>query len=61
MELIHQDGFYKVYAARTGAYITVWSSDYPSKYSLLGTVESMDEAMDLAFNYTDCIASDVAF
>ena len=61
MELIHQEGFYKVYAARTGAYVTVWSSDYPSKYSLLGTVESMDEAMDLAFTYTDCMISDVAF
>lgn len=61
MELIHQEGFYKVYAAKTGSYFTVWSSDYPSKYSLLGTVESMDEAMDLAFNYTDCIANDVAF
>jgi len=61
MELIHQDGFYKVYAARTGAYVTVWSSDYPSKYSLLGTVESMDEAMDMAFNYTDCLINEVAF
>jgi hypothetical protein len=61
MELIHQDGFYKVYAARTGAYVTVWSSDYPSKYSLLGTVETMAEAHDLAESYTDCIANDVAF
>ena len=61
MELIHQDGFYKVYASKTGAYLTVWSSDYPSKYSLLGTVETMAEAMDLAENYLDCIANDVAF
>jgi len=61
MELIHQDGFYKVYAARTGAYFTVWSSDYPSKYSLLGTCDSMDEALDLAINYTDCMISEVAF
>lgn len=61
MELIHQDGFYKVYAAKTGAYITVWSSDYPTKYSLLGTCESMDEAFDLAFSYTDCLINEVAF
>ena len=63
MELIHQDtfGFYKVWAAQTGAYVTVWSSDYPSKYSLLGTVENMDEALDLAFNYTDCMENEVAF
>lgn len=61
MELIHQDGFYKVYAAKTGAYITVWSSDYPTKYSLLGTVENMDEAFDLAFSYTDCLINEVAF
>ena len=61
MELIHQDGFYKVWASRTGAYVTVWSSDYPSKYSLLGTCESMDEALDLAFNYTDCILKNWPF
>ena len=61
MELIHQDGFYKVWASKTGAYVTVWSSDYPSKYSLLGTVENMDEALDLAFTYTDCMISEVAF
>ena len=61
MELIHQDGFYKVWASKTGAYFTVWSSDYPSKYSLLGTVENMDEALDLAFNYTDCMINEVSF
>ena len=61
MELIHQDGFYKVWASQTGAYVTVWSSDYPSKYSLLGTCENMDEALDLAFTYTDCKMNDVAF
>ena len=61
MELIRNEGFYKVYAARTGAYVTVWSSDYPSKYSLLGTCENMDEALDLAFTYTDCMISEVAF
>jgi hypothetical protein len=61
MELIHQDGFYKVYASKTGDYFTVWSSDYPSKYSLLGTVETMDEALDLAENYLDCVINEVAF
>ena len=61
MELIHQDGFYKVYASKTGAYVTVWSSDYPSKYSLLGTCDTMDEALDLAFTYTDCMLTEVAF
>lgn len=61
MELIHKDGFYKVYASKTGAYITVWSSDYPTKYSLLGTCDNMDEALDLAINYTDCMINEVAF
>jgi hypothetical protein len=61
MELIRNEGFYKVYASKTGAYFTVWSSDYPSKYSLLGTCETRDEALDLAVTYTDCMISDVEF
>ena len=66
MELIHrrlasQDGFYKVYVSKTGAYFTVWSSEYPSKYSLLGTCETRDEALDLAINYIDCMISGLEF
>ena len=61
MELIRNEGFYKVYAGKVGEYICVWSSDYPSKYSLLGTVETMAEANDLAESYTDCLINGVAF
>jgi len=61
MKLIRNKGFYKVYASETGDYFTVWSSDYPSKYSLLGTCENMDEALELAEIYIDCIVNDVAF
>lgn len=61
MELIHQDGFYKVWASETGAYITLWSSDYPSKRSFLGTVETMAEALDFAIGYTDHMENKVAF
>lgn len=61
MELIHKIGYYKVYVSKTGDYFTVWSSDYPSKYSLLGTCETRDEALDLAIIYTDCIINGIAF
>ena len=61
MELIHQDRFYKVWASETGAYITLWSSDYPSNRSFLGTVETMAEALDFAIGYTDHMENKVAF
>lgn len=61
MNLIHQDRFYKVWASETGAYITLWSSDHPTKYSFLGTVETMDEAVDFAIGYTDFMENEVAF
>ena len=61
MELIHKDGFIKVYASKAGEWFCVWSSEYPSKYSLLGTCETYVEAQELAETYVDCQNSGVAF
>lgn len=61
MELIHKEGFLKVYASKVGEWFCVWSSAYPSKYSLLGTCETYAEAQELAETYAECINNEVAF
>jgi hypothetical protein len=61
MELIFKEQFVKVYASKVGEWFCVWSSEYPSKYSLLGTCETYAEARELAETYAECQSSGVAF
>lgn len=61
MELIHKDGFVKVYAAKVGNYICLWETDYPSKNLMIATCENMKQAKETAELYADCINNGVAF
>lgn len=61
MELIHKDGFVKVYAAQVGDYWCVWEADYPSRNNMITTCDSKQEAKEAAELYADCINNWVAF
>lgn len=61
MDVIYQERFIKVYASKVGDWFCVWSSAYPSKYSLLGTCETYVEAQELAETYAECQNTGVAF
>ena len=61
MELIHKDGFVKVYAAKIGSYLCLWGSEYPSKCQMIATRDSWHEAKETAQLYADCINNGVAF
>jgi hypothetical protein len=61
MELIHQDSFYKVYASKIGAYVTVWSSDYPTKDNLICTCDDMKDAQEMAELYVHCKNNGIDF
>ena len=61
MELIHKDGFVKVYAAQVGAYWCVFETDYPSRENMITTCDSKQEAKEAAELYADCINNGVAF
>ena len=61
MELIHKDGFVKVYAAQVGDYWCVWETDYPSRNNMITTCDAKQEAKEAAELYADCINNGVAF
>ncbi len=61
MELIHQDGYVKVYAAQVGDYWCVWETDYPSRNNMITTCDTRDDAEQTAVLYADCINNGVAF
>lgn len=61
MELIYNQDFYKVWAARVGDYIVLWSSDYPTKANLICTCDDMEDAKEMAKLYVQCKTEDVPF
>jgi hypothetical protein len=61
MELIHKDGYVKVYAAQVGNYWCVWESDYPCRDRMITTCDSKQHAKEAAELYADCLNNGVAF
>jgi hypothetical protein len=61
MELIYQEGFYKVYASTVGDYVLIWSSDYPARSTLIGTCDCMLDALEWARDWVHCKIDDVTF
>lgn len=61
MELIYSQDFYKVYASTVGDYVLIWSSDYPTRSNLIGTCDSMEDAMEWARDWVQCKLEDVPF
>ena len=61
MELIHQDGYVKVYAAQVGDYWCVWESAYPCRDRMIATCDTKQEAKEAAELYAECLNTGVAF
>jgi len=61
MELIYSQDFYKVYASTVGDYVLIWSSDYPTRSTLIGTCDSMEDALEWAKDWVQCKIEDVPF
>jgi hypothetical protein len=61
MELIHKDGYVKVYAAQVGNYVCIWETDYPCRDRMIATCDNIEEAKQAAELYADCINNGVAF
>ena len=61
MELIYNQGFYKVWACEVGDYVLIWSSDYPTRSTLIGTCDSMADALEWARDWVQCKIEDVSF
>ena len=61
MEMIYNQDFYKVWACKVGDYVLIWSSDYPTRANLIGTCDSMEDAMEWARDWVQCKLEDVPF
>jgi hypothetical protein len=61
MELIHKEGFVKVYACKIDEHVLIWQADYPTRANLIATCDSMEEALEWAKDYSKCINEGVAF